>query len=168
MSIKTLAGAILFAATVSAHAAHHKAAQVRISQVWSRAMPPVSEVGAVYLNLTNTGKHDDRLVTVSAPEAAQRVETHGHSMKNGMMRMRKVNGFALPAGATLVLQPGGDHLMLMGLKKPLVKGQSFKLRLEFQRAKPVEIAVEIREDIPMANNGVIEKHGGHSGHTQSP
>ena len=64
-------------------------------------------------------------------------------MDGDVMRMREVGTIDVPAGGTVELQPGGLHLMLMGLKKPLVAGQAFPLTLRFEKAGAVEVQMKV-------------------------
>ena len=59
------------------------------------------------------------------------------------MRMRQVDGVALPAGKTVELKPGGLHIMFVGLKAPLKAGDSFAMKLKFQKAGEVTVTVNI-------------------------
>ncbi len=61
------------------------------------------------------------------------------------MKMRPLaEGLAIPAGATVKLEPGGFHLMLMQLKQPLTAGQRYKATLVFEKAGAVEVEFEVR------------------------
>jgi len=110
---------------------------------WSQALPTVSANGAVYVTLRNHGEAFDRLVGASSP-MANRVELHGHSMKDGVMTMRPVESIVLAPGKYVTLEPGGNHLMLFGLKKPLKEGEQFPLTLEFEKASSVEVVVTVQ------------------------
>ncbi len=137
---------------------------LRIAQPWSLALPPVSANGAVYFSVTNTGKSPDRLIGGSTPTAG-RVELHQHTMDGGVMRMRRVPAVEVPAGGSAELKPGTLHLMLLGLKKPLVAGQSFPLTLEFERAGRVQVQVRIRA-AEAQTDPRHAKASDHSGDTQ--
>lgn len=121
-----------------------KVGSVVVAQPWSRATAPGAANGAAYLTLSNDGSTADRLVAASAPVAAK-VELHTHLMDNGVMRMRPVEGgIDVDPGAPVVLQPGGLHVMLMGLKAPLQQGQTFPLTLRFEKGGEgmVEVMVQ--------------------------
>ena len=75
---------------------------------------------------------------------ADRVEMHRMSMEGDVMRMRPVESIEVPAGATVALQPGGMHLMLMGLKAPLAAGQRVTLTLQFEKAGEVAVQAAVR------------------------
>jgi hypothetical protein len=65
------------------------------------------------------------------------------------MQMRKIEG-AVPieAGASLVLKPGGTHLMLLGLEDALRAGEELILTLEFVNAGAVDVVVPVRAIAP--------------------
>jgi len=103
------------------------AAKVGIDEAWARATVPGQPVGAVYMVIETDA--DARLVSVSSP-VAERVEVHEMKMDGGVMRMREVEGgLDLPKGQAVSLQPGGLHLMLMDLKKPIAAGEVIPLTL---------------------------------------
>jgi len=73
------------------------------------------------------------------------------------MRMREMQGLELPAGKTVMLAPGGLHLMLTGLKAPLKLGDKLALKLRFEKAGEVEVTVNV-EDKPTAPAEAAHKH----------
>jgi copper(I)-binding protein len=113
---------------------------VDVNGVWSRATAPGAANGAVFLTIKAAA--DDRLLAAESA-VADRAELHDHQMDGGVARMRKVSAVKLPAGQDVTLQPGGMHVMLMGLKAPLVAGERFPLRLELERAGAVEVTVAV-------------------------
>ena len=136
--------AIGFAITTSAAAHDYMLGDIHIMKPWSRPLPAVSANGAAYMTLMNKGDTPDRLLSVSTP-AAKKAEIHNHTMEGGLMRMRPVGALDITPGDATVLQPGGMHVMLMGLTEPLVEGRSFPLTLNFERAGSVEVKVMIFE-----------------------
>ncbi len=85
----------------------------------------------------------DRLVRAST-EVAAVIELHEHINDNGVMRMRKSpDGFVMNAGQTMEMKPGGYHLMLLDLKKPLRAGSTINLVLEFASGKTVELMIPV-------------------------
>lgn len=136
-----VAGAMVIA---PAFAAQKTASPLEISHPWSRATPPGATTGAGYLAITNPGKTPDRLVGGSTPVAAK-LEIHEMSMTGGVMRMRPVaGGLVIGAGQTVTLKPGGYHLMLIGLKRPLKAGEQVPVTLTFERAGPVKTALDVQ------------------------
>ena len=126
LKIKTL-GTLLFCIfSLSAQAA------VTISDAWARATNPGQEVGAAYMTLKST---DWSCLTKASSNAAGTVEIHEMSMNNGVMKMRMLEHLELPPGKAVSLAPGGFHLMLFDLKKPLAAGSSIEVSLTFEDAK---------------------------------
>lgn len=122
---------ILFktAVLVSLFTSFQAYAEVNISDAWVRANAPGQKVGAAYMALKST--QDSALVAAESPSAGS-VEIHSMSMKNGVMKMRMLENLPLPAGKVEKLAPGGFHLMLLDLKKPLKAGEEVKFKLSFK------------------------------------
>ncbi len=120
----------------------YKAGPIDIGHPWARATAPSAPNGGAYLSLTNTGTAEDRLVAASTP-AAEKAELHTHLNENGVMKMREVPFIAVAPGESVKLAPGGLHVMLLGLKKPLVKGERVPLTLRFEKAGSVEVELAV-------------------------
>ena len=116
---------------------------VEITGGWMRALPPGQPTAAAYLTLNNPEAATVRLVAARS-EVAERVEIHRSSRVEGMWRMRKIDGLDIPSGGTVTLAPGGTHLMLMGLARPLREGESLSILLEFDNGEtlPARIVVQ--------------------------
>ena len=121
----------------------YKLGQLEISQPWARATAPTAPAGGGFLTITNRGTATDRLIAVRTPVAEQ-AQIHEMKMDGSVMRMRELErGLEIPAGATLTLAPGGFHLMLMGLKKPLTKDTRVPLTLVFEKAGTIDVELAI-------------------------
>ncbi|MBV9248938.1 MAG: copper chaperone PCu(A)C [Acetobacteraceae bacterium] len=114
---------------------------ITITDVWSRAAP-VGRPGVVYLTATDNGA-PDRLLGVSTP-VAERAELHESFAQGGVMKMRPVDAAPIAPGKPLRLAPGGNHIMLMGLKRPLKEGDTFPITLKFEHAGAVEATALVR------------------------
>ena len=146
----------LLIASMSAFAAESET--IQITEPWARESPPTMTNGAVYMTLTNTGPEADRLLGGSG-EVAETIELHTHIMENNVAKMRKVETIEIAADQPTVLQPGGLHIMLIGLKHPLTAGQTFPLMLRFEKAGEIPIEVTVRgKDADMAPNGHAHHH----------
>ncbi len=121
------------------------AAGLSATNAWSRSTPPVAKVGVVYFTLKNDTNKSDRLLKLSTP-VAEKVEVHRTEVLDGIARMREVAVLHLDAGQTLEFKPGGMHVMLMGLKRPLVAGTNYELELLFEVAGPRTVKVQIRDE----------------------
>lgn len=135
---RTLMGAALASFTVAGAAADGP----KVTDAWARATAPGVDVGAVYMTIEG-GKSADRLVDGSTTRAAM-VHLHTVEEKDGVAKMRAIDGVAVPAGQRVELAPKGTHVMLMGLGKPLAAGESFPLVLEFEQAGELTVNVAVR------------------------
>jgi copper(I)-binding protein len=107
-----------------------------------------TSTGAFYLTITNDGDESDRLIAVES-DAAEAVEIHNVEMDGNVMHMmHEEDGVEIPAGETLVLDPGGYHVMLVGLTESLLAGEEFTATLVFEHAGEVEITVPILRTEP--------------------
>ena len=142
MRITHLIGATaLMLATFTAHAHDYKLGAIAIGHPYARATGAGQPIGGGFLKLVNGGKAD-RLVSASA-DISKSVELHEMKMEGDVMRMRQVDGIALQAGQTVELKPGGYHLMFVGLKAPLKAGDSFPMKLKFEKAGEVTVDVKV-------------------------
>jgi hypothetical protein len=119
------------------------ARDLEVTQAFARASVGASDTTAAYLTITNRGRTDDRL-TGARCAAAAAVELHTMKMSGGMMHMRAAETAAVPAGGSVAFAPGGDHLMLIGLKTSLKAGDKLTLTLIFERAGEVTVEAEVR------------------------
>lgn len=121
-----------------------RAGTVRVSDAWARATPPTATMGAVYLRLTSGS--DDRLLGAGVPDTvAARAELHEVVRDTlGRMGMQPVDGVALPAGRTVRFAPGGRHVMLVDLPRPLSPGERIAVRLRFEHATPETVIAVVR------------------------
>jgi copper(I)-binding protein len=156
IALKAAAAGLMFVA-FAAQAQQYKAGDLTIEHVWARPTAGPNKMGAAYLTLKNGGKEADTLQSASSPDA-DKVELHEHIHDNGVMRMRKVEGgVAIPAGGTVAFQPGGYHIMLMGLKHDLEDGKTMPMTLSFAHAGSVEVQVKV-ERKPADSGGQEHNH----------
>ena len=134
-------GLVLSAFCFVAHAHTFKLGEITIGHPYARATAAGQASGGGYLKLENKGA-DDKLLSASADVAAS-VELHSMSMEGDVMRMRQVDGVALPKGKTVELKPGALHIMLVGLKAPLKDGDKFPMQLRFEKAGEVTVTVNV-------------------------
>lgn len=127
----------LLAATPYA-AADGRVSEIEIERPWARATPTAARNGVAYMTIHNRGSEADQLVSVETP-VAKSASVHETVRHDGMMTMRPVARLTIGPGRSAVLEPGGLHIMLMGLRAPLEKGQTFPLTLQFERAGAIEL-----------------------------
>lgn len=149
---KTLA---LLAVMTPAAALAHDGLEIR--DAYARSANP--QTAAAFMVVENHRDVDCQLTGVSS-DAADMVELHTHSEQDGVMKMHKIDGgIAIPAGGEHTLARGGDHVMLMGLKKPLTDGDIVALTLDFGPCGTQQL------DVTLDNDRAPEKaRHGHKSH----
>lgn len=140
------------AALAAPGAAHAQAMQVL--EPWTRATA-AGRPAAVYMQLAGG---PDRLMGVAA-DVAGRAEMHETVVEDGVAKMRPVAGVLVSPGARTRFAPGGMHIMLLDLKKPLKEGETFQLVLTFERARKVTVTVPVQN--MRATAPVADPHAGH-------
>ena len=134
-----LLAALLSLSGGAAAAETYTVGSIEIANPWARATPKGASVGGAYMTITNKGPEADRLIGISSPIANQ-LEVHQMVMDKGVMSMRPVQGgLEIKPGQTVELKPQSFHLMLMGLKQPLAKGERVKATLEFAKAGKLDL-----------------------------
>ena len=136
-----------------------KVGSLKIEHGYAMETRPGQPNGGAFIEVENRGKRVERLLSVSFPKTvSERGELHTMKHEDGKMIMREVPKFEIPAGGKLKLQPGGDHLMLIGIKEPLKAGSTVKATLQFENAGKVEV------DLTVKARGDIKKHGHDENH----
>jgi copper(I)-binding protein len=131
MRLKQLAGACAALCLSTSLFAGNAADEVRAEGAFARAVPPGQTNSAAFMILTNGGDGDHALTTAES-NVSKVGELHTHRMEEGMMKMRRVEKIDLPAGETVKLEPGGLHVMLIGLEKQLEEGEDVEITLVFE------------------------------------
>ncbi|HMK09178.1 MAG TPA: copper chaperone PCu(A)C [Anaerolineales bacterium] len=117
-------------------------AGLEASEAWTRPAD-VGGTSAVYLSLTNNTETPDRLLGADSSAAAV-VEIHETMVEGDMAHMMPVDSIDLPPGEKVILDPGGFHLMLVGVTQALAPGDRVSLTLHFERAGEVMLEAEVR------------------------
>lgn len=122
---------------------------ITITEPFARASVPN---GAVYMSILNEGGADDTLISAEA-DVAESVELHETAMdENDMMQMSPIENVPVPAGGSAVLEPGGKHVMLIGVQAGLAVGDTFDLTLTFEKSGTQTVQVEVTEGMTMDHN----------------
>lgn len=131
------------AACQGEHRAQAPETVIEIGEALCRPTRAGRDVTGCYMTLT--ASRDDRLVSASSAAAA-RTEVHEMTSQDGIMRMSElVDGLPLPAGEDIRLQPGGNHIMLMGVHQPLAAGDTVELDLQFQHAGARTVTAQVAD-----------------------
>ena len=123
-------------------------AEVTARDAWVRGTVPAQKSTGAFMTLTS--REGAKLVGVASP-VAKRAEIHESAMQSGVMHMRAVPAVELPAGKAVALQPGGFHVMLLGLAKGLAEGESVPLTLTIEAPDGKRSTVEVQARVrPLA------------------
>ena len=118
-------------------------ADIVVTEPYARASSPAAHSGAAFMVITNTGPEADHLDWVGTG-VARRVGLYTNVIENGIAKMPPVaEGFDIGPGESLVLQRGGNHIMMMGITQPFEQGGHFAMTLHFVKAGDVVVDVPI-------------------------
>ncbi|WP_404814960.1 copper chaperone PCu(A)C [Celeribacter naphthalenivorans] len=121
-------------------------ADITITDAYARSSGMMAKTGAAFFVIENSGDEGDQLIDAKA-DFSKITELHTHKdMGDGIMKMMHVpEGFSIPAHGKHALARGGDHVMFMGLLKPMAQGDIVNVTLTFEKAG--DITVEIPVDL---------------------
>ncbi|MFF2275904.1 copper chaperone PCu(A)C [Agromyces sp. NPDC058126] len=143
--------------TAAPTAAAEAAASVTVEEAWVKAAD--DGMTALFGNVVNDGP--DATLVGASTDAAEMAELHETVESDGTMQMRqKEGGFELPAGETLALEPGANHVMLMGLTGPVQAGDEVTVTLEFDDGSTLEVTAPVK-DYAGANEQYDDGHEAH-------
>jgi len=145
----------LFAATLFASAALF-AQSISVYDEYVREVPPNMPNSAAFMSLMNGSDQAVSLVS-AVSDAAKSVELHEHANVDGMMQMRQIPSIEIPANGSTDLRPGGLHVMLIGLTKPLKEGENVAITLNFSNGESVTLNAPV-----MKVSAGMMQHGGNS------
>ncbi len=122
---------------------------IEIKNQWVRASNDGQDVSAAYMTIVSN--EDTSLITIDS-DVTDVIEIHSMSMENGVMKMRMLDTLDLIAGKPTELSPGGFHLMLFDLKKPLAAGKEAHFTLHFKnkagQEKTISVTSPIKAEAP--------------------
>lgn len=142
------AGGLAVALALLTFAAAASPPTIELQQGWVRWLPPTVPDTALFGILINPTDQAVRLVGGTTPAAKRcapmtTVRKDTDSASGPVMEMVSVDALVIPAHGRLVLEPGGDHLMIMGLQKALVAGQPVQVTLMFEGADALTVSVPV-------------------------
>lgn len=118
-----------------------------ISAAWSPPSSLSRRTGSIYLTIENSGTRDDQLIAAHTP-AAEETELRSHRTGEVVSRARRVASVKLPAGKSITLRPGGEHIALIDVKTPQQVGDRMDVLLMFEKAGLVTISVPVATGPP--------------------
>ena len=138
----TLATAAFFVAA-AVYAADAKIGNLSIDDVWAKSGQVGPVPSAAFMEIKNKGTAD-KLMSAHC-DCAKSTELHNVKMIDGAMKMYKVDAMDIPADGELKLKSGSYHIMLIGLTRPLVSGETIPLKLKFEKAGEVTVDAKIKD-----------------------
>ncbi|KJZ20067.1 copper chaperone PCu(A)C [Loktanella sp. S4079] len=134
----------LTAATLVAFSSYAAMAEPVITVTDARAFetPPTAMSGGGFMHIKNDGDTDDRLIGITAD--FPKVELHTTEFTDGIAKMMHADGVTVPAGGMVALEPGGYHVMFMGLRgDPLEVGETIPATLVFEQSGEIEVRFDV-------------------------
>ena len=120
-----------------------ESSDLSIKDAWSRASIGTTRPGAAYLTIHNSGKLAATLTSVQT-DIAQRSVIHRSTINaSGVSSMAPAGEIRIDAGKELSLEPGGLHIMLMRLRRPLIEGNRYWLTLHFLDGSRISVEVPV-------------------------
>lgn len=151
--MRFILAALALALPLPALAHDYSVGPLSIAHPMAPVTPPMARSAAGYLSITNEGEEADALVAIESDLPSTSI--HRSEIVDGVATMSAVDRLEIPAGETVTLEPGGLHVMFMGLEAPFAAEERIPATLVFERAGPVEVVfhVEPRSD------GADDDHG---------
>ncbi|EXJ09838.1 copper chaperone PCu(A)C [Nitrincola nitratireducens] len=149
---------LLIACSLFTSASLFACEDLHIVDPYARAMPPGQPNSAAFMTLSNHGKTDVAIVSAQS-SVSEVTELHTHTEVDGVMQMRQIAQIDIPAETDVHLEPGGLHVMLIGLKTTLTEGEEIDLTLNLSDGTEKQLSIPVRQVMPMRS----AEHGhGHS------
>lgn len=144
--------------------------ELSFNDPWIRGSVPGQKNGAGYLVIDNQSNQPAALVSANS-DRASRIELHTIIREEGVAKMREVQEIPVPANGSVTLQPGGYHVMFIGLTQPFKEGESIPVKLNFADGQSTEVRFDVKAPTFMGGasmqghgQGGNGGHGGHGGH----
>jgi len=166
LSKSILVASSLMLALLSGTLLADAAADISVSDAYVRATAPGQANSAAFMKLHN-GSMQAYSVVAAEGHAAKAIELHTHVKAGGMMKMRRIDKIDVPAHGEVVLEPGGHHVMLIGLKQAANEGDSIHLSLVFNDGSKKMISAPVKK-MNMQMGSTNQQHGGHDMHQPAP
>jgi copper(I)-binding protein len=157
----TLALLLLTSINAYAHTDHEHQQQptmIEVKNAYIKPTPPGTQNTAAYFILENKSHNTTTLIDATS-DSAEIIQIHEHIMSNGLMKMQHVKtGINIPSNTSIVLEPGGYHIMFIGVKNSIKEGDSVKLSLLFSDGKSINVVLPAQDQASTTAQGKHHKH----------
>jgi copper(I)-binding protein len=137
---------LIIAASTMFTAAPALADHIKVEDVEAEMMEGEAGRGDIFMRITNTGDHIDRLYGIRTPVASKATLENKSEQEVLEGQEERVTSFLIQPGQTFVLSEEGAHIELFGLKKELEEGETFPATLFFEQDGPISVNVTVEED----------------------
>lgn len=117
---------------------------IEVVDAWARPTPEVAERAALYVSLANNGEDDAVVIGASASRCGS-MEIHETVAEGDVMEMRRVDELVVPSGETVVMEPGGFHIMCVSVSEPLVDGETIGVDIVFVDGLTQSVSLEVED-----------------------
>lgn len=160
----TIIAAATIGLTATIATAQPNISDLSFNDPWIRGSVPGQKNGAGYLVIDNKSSQPGALVSIDS-DRADRIELHTIVREDGVAKMREVQEIPVPANGSVTLQPGGYHVMFIGLTQPFKEGESVPVKLNFANGQSAEVTFAVKAPTYMGGGGMQgHGHGNHGGH----
>jgi hypothetical protein len=118
--------------------------KIVVEGAWVGEVPPSSSVAAAYMTIKNEGNADDKLLSVTSSISGSSMIHQTVIDEQSVAKMEMVDVLVIPAGKSVVLKPGGTHVMLMDLKEPVTAKEKIELDLKFENAGDIKVEAPVK------------------------
>ena len=118
--------------------------QLSVRDAWVAEALPGQSMTAAYMIISNQGDVDEELLSVES-EVAEKVELHKMEQQGEMMRMRRVDSIVIGPGEEVELEPGGLHIMLIGLTREVKEGDTIEFKLNFESGANLMVSAPVKK-----------------------
>jgi len=118
--------------------------QLSVRDAWVAEALPGQSMTAAYMIISNQGDVDEELLSVES-EVAEKVELHKMEQQGEMMRMRRVDSIVIGPGEEVELEPGGLHIMLIGLTQEVKEGDTIEFKLNFESGANLMVSAPVKK-----------------------
>ncbi len=115
-----------------------------VRDAWVAETLPGQRMTAAYMIIANEGDVDEELLSVES-EVAEKVELHEMEQQGEMMRMRRVDSIVIGPGEDVALEPGGLHVMLIGLTREIKEGDTVEFKLTFESGANLTVSAPVKK-----------------------
>ena len=126
-----------------------QAQEIVVNDAWIRGVPPAAKTTAAFMTIQNAGS-EERILLAATCEVAESAQIHTMEQVGEVMKMRELSSLRVPSSGQTRLAPKGNHIMLIGLFRPISEGEVIPISLNFSDGSIVNVDAVVRKWRPMS------------------